>query len=454
MGIFGKKKYREGLMDVIRCDEPSYLVWKWHPDGNDDNSVRENAIRWGSSLRVKEGEVAVFVYNQGNGIHQDYIEGPFDDILHSNNLPFLADVIGMAYNGKSPFQAEVYFINLAKIVQIPFAVPYFDLYDPRYLDFGVPTAVRGRITFSIKNYRQFIKLHRLIDFNLDCFSEQIKDAVSSLIKPIVANVPMQKNIPLVQIERAMDTINHQIENQLITQLSKDFGVEISRIDVSAIDVDKTSDGYMRLKEVTLDLSRDIAAAEKEAKVKNVADMQRIQVENLEESMRIEREESQYAKHKDTQTNYFAAYQLEQQASVGIAGAEALGNMGVNGASEVSGSGAMNPTGMIAGMAMGSAIGQNMAGMMNNMMSGINNSSVGERPPVFQKEGYHIVVNNEDAGLFDMSAISAMILDGRITRDTLVWKNGMKNWEKASEVDLLKPMFASNSNDVPPIPHND
>lgn len=30
MGLFGKNKTNEGgMLDVIRCDEPSYLIWKW-----------------------------------------------------------------------------------------------------------------------------------------------------------------------------------------------------------------------------------------------------------------------------------------------------------------------------------------------------------------------------------------------------------------------------------------
>ena len=60
MALFGKPK-AGGFMDEIRCDEPSYLIWKWHPKGSQQgNNNRENAIRWGSSLRVKDGEVAVF----------------------------------------------------------------------------------------------------------------------------------------------------------------------------------------------------------------------------------------------------------------------------------------------------------------------------------------------------------------------------------------------------------
>lgn len=52
MSIF--KQIREGgFMDEIRCDEPYYLIWKWHPSGvQHGESKRENSIRWGSSLIV------------------------------------------------------------------------------------------------------------------------------------------------------------------------------------------------------------------------------------------------------------------------------------------------------------------------------------------------------------------------------------------------------------------
>lgn len=37
---------------------------------------RENEIRWGSSLRVKDGEVAVFVYKQKNGTMAQILKQP------------------------------------------------------------------------------------------------------------------------------------------------------------------------------------------------------------------------------------------------------------------------------------------------------------------------------------------------------------------------------------------
>ncbi len=252
MGLFDRDKRTGGFMDEIRCDEPSYLIWKWHPAGAQLGAGnRENAIRWGSSLRVKDGEVAVFVYKQKNGTMQDFIVGPFDQIIKTANFPVLASIVGLAYEGGTPFQAEVYFINLAQIIQVKFAVPFFDVYDPRFDDFGVPASVRGTISFKISNYRQFIKLHRLVSFNLEDFQRQIRDAVTRYVKDVVANAPATNNIPLVQIETKTAQINDVVEFDIGNRLKENFGVDISGVDIAAIEVDKSSYGYKQLMAVPI-----------------------------------------------------------------------------------------------------------------------------------------------------------------------------------------------------------
>ena len=226
--LFFKDIKAGSLIDEIRCDEPSYLIWKWHPAGvAPSKGTRENAIRWGSSLRVRDGEVAVFVYSQYNGTQQEYIEGPCDRILDTENLPVLASLVGLAYGGGTPFQAEVYFINLAQMLQVKFGVPFFDVYDPRFTDFGVPVAVRGTVSFSISDYRAFVKLHRLSTFHLEDFQRQIRDAVSRYVKDIVANAPAAHNIPVIQMESKIAPINDEIEYNLGQRLKEDFGVTVS-----------------------------------------------------------------------------------------------------------------------------------------------------------------------------------------------------------------------------------
>ena len=428
--LFNKNNRKGGLMDEIRCDEPSYLIWKWHPSGSRlGENQRENAIRWGSSLRVKDGEVAVFVYKQKNGTMQDFIEGPHDQMIKTKNLPVLSTIIGLDYEGGTPFQAEVYFINLAHIIQVKFGVPFFDIYDPRFGDFGVPVAVRGSISFKITDYRQFVKLHRLNSFNVEDFKKQIRDAVSRYVKDAVANAPAAHNMPVVQIESKIAQINDMVEIDLKERLAETFGVTVSGVDIGAIEIDKSSDNYRQLMEIT----KDVTTAA--IKTRTAADN-----ENYAETLRIQREEGQYAAHMQTRTANLGAYQVEKQAEVGVAGAEALGQMGANNAGGVdlgNGTG-FNPAAMMASMAVGGAVGQNIAGTMNGIM---NNGQQGAPvPPPIPASAYHVAVDGQPTGPFDISVIRQMAASGQLTSETLVWKQGMASWTRADSVDELKGIF--------------
>ncbi|MCI6771166.1 MAG: SPFH domain-containing protein [Oscillospiraceae bacterium] len=436
MGLFDRNKRTGGFMDEIRCDESSYLIWKWHPSGVQfGEGNRENAIRWGSSLRVKDGEVAVFVYKQPNGVMEDFIEGPFDQIIKTSNFPVLASIVGLAYEGGTPFQVEVYFINLAQIIQVKFGVPFFDVYDPRFSDFGIPVAVRGTISFKISDYRQFIKLHRLNTFSLDDFQRQIRDAVCRYVKDTVTNAPAANDIPVIQIENKTSQINDAIEYDVSVRLNENFGVTVSGVDIGAIEIDKTSDGYRQLMAVT----KDVASAKIQA-----------ETEDYIERLRIQRQEGQYAVHKQTQTANLGAYQVEKQAEVGVAGANALGQMGANGAGTVDLGGGMgfNPAAMMAGMAVGGAVGQNIAGTMGNMMSGaVPPPSNSVTPPPILQSTYYLAVNGQATGPFDVGVLRQMTVSGQVTCDSLVWQAGMSEWKKAGDVDELKNMFVT----MPPVP---
>lgn len=445
---------RAGMMDEIRCDEKDYLIWKWRPA---NNVRRENAIRWGSSLRVREGSVAVFICRRkGQGAIQELIEGPFDEELNTSNLPIIASFVAAAYGGGTPFQAEVYFINLAKVIQSRFAVRYFDVFDQRFPDFGVPVAVRGNLTFQIADYREFIELHRLDEFTLEDFQSQVRDAVSRRVKSLVANMPSKLGIPLLQLAGRTDDLSELANNDLSPQLRKVFGIELSSLDIAAIDVDEESDGYARLMAVTRDVTEATVQAQTEANIKNIHDMQRIQMENLQERLRIEREEGQYRVHKQTQTANFPAYQVEAQTTVGVAGAEALGHMGENGAAGINlgsgGNGGMDMAGIAAGMAIGGSVGRNIAGAMDNMMgnapAGISGSPV--PPPIPRQDRFHVAINGAATGPFDLITLSSMVASKSLTPESLVWQESMTTWMPAKTVPAIAALF-NNGPTPPPIP---
>ena len=441
MGIFSKGK-SGGMMNVIRCDEEQYMVWKWRPLGQDPNSTsRENAIRYGSSLRVKDGEVAVFVYKQKDGILQDFIEGPYDGTIKTANFPILASIVGMAFGGESPFQAEVYFINLQNNNQLRFAVPYFDVFDPRLPDHGVPMAVRGTITFNLTDYRGFIKLNRLVNFNQEQFQKQIRDAVAKYVKAVVANVPQEMGVPVVQMERRILEISDRVQGFLKARIETDFGVNLKGLDIGAMEIDKASPYYAELRQLTAGNTARTMNAQTDVNIQNLKDQQRMNAENMEETLRMQREEAQRAQRLQTESNFMGAHALDQQTEVLKAAAQSMGQMGTIGGE--GGGGGMNPAGMMTGMMMGGAMGQQMAGMMQNLgqqvQGGLNT------PPPMPNVQYHVSVNGQQAGPFTLPQLTQMAQSGQLTPQSYVWKPGMANWEQAANVQELASLF------VPPMP---
>ena len=422
MGLFDRKK-EGGLMDVIRCDQEQYLVWKWRPSGEANSTKKENSIRYGSRLRVKEGEVAIFFYSQNNGTVMDYIEGPHDQKIETANFPVLTGLVGSLWGGNTPFQAEVYFINIQEANQIKFAVPYFDVADPRYPDFAVPVAVRGSITFSLANYKQFVKLNRLVDFSLEDLSKQIKETVARFTKGFVANCPMENNIPVIQLERQTIEISNLIQEQLAPAFENDFGVSLKRVDISAIEIDKQSENY--------------------------AEFVRLTKEQQARRAEIDTEQYERVAKLSAEQQFIQAHALNKQTEVLQTAAQSLGQMG---GIDLGGGEGMNPAGMMMGMAMGGAMGGQMAGMMNNFGQVPQPPMGGAAvpPPLPNAALYMVAVGGLQYGPYNMQQMQQMAQNRQIDANTLVWTQGMPQWVAAGSVAELAQLFMATP---PPVPTN-
>ena len=64
--------------------------------------------------------------------------------------------------------------------------------------------------------------------------------------------------------------------------------------------------------------------------------------------------------------------------------------------------------------------------------------------------YHVLVNNQQQGPVPMEQLQQMKNTGLITKDTLVWKNGMGGWAKAGEQQGLQNLFAVATPPPPPV----
>ena len=426
MGLFSSKK-EGGLMDVIRCDEQEYLVWKWRPSGEANSTKKEYAIRYGSSLRVKDGEVAVFVYKQNGGELMDFIVGPHDQKIETANFPILTSIVGSLWGGNTPFQAEVYFMNLQGNNQVRFAVPYFDVADPRFPDFTVPVAVRGTISFNLTDYKNFIKLNRLIDFDLDAFSQQIRSAVAKYTRSFVINCPLDNNIPVLQLERKVVEISDLIQAKLASIFQDDFGVNLKRLDISAIEIDKESENYAEF--VRLTKKQQMRRAE------------------------IDTEQYERVSKLSAESQFIQAHAINQQADVLQTAAQSMGKMG---GMNMGGGDGMNPAGMMMGMAMGSAMGGQMAGMMNNFGQTAQPqqppqmpSGAAVPPPMPSAVQYMVAINGQQYGPYNIQQMQQMAQSGQINASVLVWAQGMPQWVTAGSVPELASLFMATPPPMPP-----
>ncbi len=430
MGLFGfgSKKNEGGLMDSIRCDEKDFLIWKWRPVGQSANSTnKENAIRSGSSISVRPGQAAVFLYQQKEGEY-DIIKGPYNDIIKTENLPILSSIIGVAYAGGTPFQAEVYYFSLAKNMEIPFVIPYFRIVpaEPEYKAYDIEVAIKGTLVFEVSTQKEYIKYLFEAwggnDTTLEELEKQMKSLLTQEVKQIIANAAKDTGIFVMHFNSLIGELGPYILARLQNKIANRFGVLATDVTISDIRYDEDSDGYKRLKRITEEqahlfnleneknallsyqIQRESMKTDADIRNMSATRMAEMQLDHQKDMMARMREEGQFAQHQQTmaasqqqqvmneaaanrantatdtasyrsnlssETQYMGAHQINVNADVMKTG---LNNMGQMGAMNLGGgNGHTNPAGMMTGMVMGTAIAGQMGKLMNNLGNTINSN---------------------------------------------------------------------------------
>jgi len=497
MGLFGfgKKNNEGGIMDAIRCDEKDFLIWKWRPAGQDRNTTnKENAIRMGSSLNVRPGQAAIFLYPNTNGQY-DVIKGPYNDTIKTDNLPVLANIIGAAYAGGTPFQSEVYFINLAKNMELQFTLPFFRVvpFEQEYKAYNVEIAVDGAIVFEVSQNPEDIKYMFEAwggsDTTLDEVYEKMQTLVAQEVQQIMANAPKDTGIFVMHFNSLIGQIGPYILNRIQNKIAHRFGIYAADVLISEIRYNEASDSYQALKRITeqqahifnlekeknallaFHIERSTMSTDANIRNQSAARMADIQLDHQEDMLARMREEGQYAQHMQTdlaahrgglaaETEYLGAHTVNVQGEVMRTGMESLGNMSQMNMGNGSG---MNPAGMMMGMGMATGMAGQMGQMMGNMGNAFNNQVAqasaptpppmpGQTPPAQPAVAVFVLVNNQQFGPCDIPALQQLIAAGQINAQTMAWAQGMPQWAPIATIPALAPLFqAPPTPPVPPTP---
>ena len=358
--------------------------------------------------------------------------------------------------------------NLSKGSQLNFAIPYFDVFDPRLQDYGVPVSVHGAVVYAIEDMDLFHSVNRNEGYSDETFKNKLRGQLTKFIKSVVVNAPIDAQIPVVQIERKIFEISELIQQRVTPQVEKLFGITIRSLDITGINMDKESRGYRELKALTADLEKERMMAQHNAQISNVnlnndlqqdmlkkqselnldamgrrqeldlggqEELQRMNLENQRETMRIQREEMQRASRLQTEQTFMGAHQANLNAGV-------LNNATDNGinAFRQQSMGGMNNMGQMGGAPQ--MPGQKGMGGAPQM------PGVGAAVPQVQ---YFIGINGQQYGPCDWNKLQQLVQQGQLTQQSYVWKNGMPQWEFAGNVAELAPLFQGTAPQMPGMP---
>jgi membrane protease subunit (stomatin/prohibitin family) len=112
-----------------------------------------------------------------------------------------------------------------------------------------------------------------------------------------------------------------------------------------------------------------------------------------------------------------------------------------------GEAAANPGGLGgvgAQLAAGVAVGGQMAGALGGALS-----APPAPPPLPSTGSFFVALQGKQAGPFDLPALEGKAREGALTRETLVWKQGMPSWVAAGSVPELQRLFEAVPPPLPP-----
>lgn len=337
--------------------------------------------------------------------------------------------------------------NLSKGSQVNFAIPYFDVFDPRFTDYGVPVAVHGCIVYCIDDMDLFHQVNKNEAYSDETFKNKLRGSIAKYVKSVVGNIPSEEQIPVVQIERKITEIGELVQQKVTPQVERLFGITIRQLDITEINIDKNSRGYRELRAITADLEKENVMAKHNANISNFnlqnelnqdelrrqkemnlgsqEELQRMQLENQRETLRIQREEMQRASRLQTEQTFLGAHQANLNAGV-------LNNATDNGINAFRQQ-------------------QQGGGMFDKNNLGVVMSQMPVMKQSVPQVQYWVGVNGQQAGPFDWSQLQQLVQQGQLSQQTYVWKQGMANWEFAANVQELLPLFANAMPQMPGMP---
>lgn len=223
------------IVDVLKFNsDASIFAWKY---------PNSEIATW-SQLIVNQSQEAILIKN---GQIAD-VFGPGRYTLSTDNIPILQSLINLPFGKKSPFSAEVWFVNRAFSLDIKWGTTTpIQVQDPKYGVF-VPMRAFGQFGIQIEDSRRF--LTKLVGtmpfFNSKTLTDYFKGLYVTRVKDRLSSCLVKSKISILEINSHLDEISSELETQLQNEFAE-YGIRVASFYVNDISVPENDPAVKQLK---------------------------------------------------------------------------------------------------------------------------------------------------------------------------------------------------------------
>lgn len=224
------------VVEVVKYNgTPDVFAWKY---------PSEELGTW-TQLIVNESQEAV-LFKGGKALD---VFGSGRHTLETANIPFLSKVINLPFGGRSPFTAEVWYINKVHSLDIKWgtATP-IQLQDPKYGIFA-PVRSFGQFGIKIEDSKKFlVKLvGTLATFDKQSLLKYFRGLYVTKVKDTISSYLVHKQISLLEINAYLDELSTYMKERIEPTMN-DYGISLVNFFVNDINIPEDDSAVKKLKD--------------------------------------------------------------------------------------------------------------------------------------------------------------------------------------------------------------
>lgn len=215
------------MIDVVRFDglkNRNWLIYKYPSE----------ELVLGTQLIVQEGQAAIFL--KGGTICDVFYPGTYT--LNTDNLPILKGLVNLPFGGKTPFSAEIYFINMTIKLDINWGTTDpIQLIDPKYY---VKLRIRAfglmglRILDCTTLFKELIGGMQQADMvKFDKVKNYYRGILVIKAKSAIADAIITNKLSALEISTKLETLSLKVKDEITSEFEK-YGFKVSNFYIQSI----------------------------------------------------------------------------------------------------------------------------------------------------------------------------------------------------------------------------